>query len=910
MNRTFVVLVFLASSCTCVLGQSRLLDDFRSLEGWKPITSDGVTMSIKSAPGDVGKSMAIHFEFHGGSGYAIAEKAIPLDLPDNYQFTFHYRGNTPVNNFEFKLIDSLGNVFWIKELNIHYPKTWTKKRIRKGDITFAWGPSGGGTIRKVDSIQFVVSAGTGGKGTIYIDDFRIRRLVPDSVPLPNPIVSASSYQGKHTPAFAIDDNKSTSWESSGKSGKEWFQIDRQQVRDFGGLTISWNDKAFATHYVVELSDDGTDWTKGYEVRHGNGGTDYIYLPEAEARYVRLYFLKSNDKDKYSISEVAIHGPEFGTSLNAFFDSVAQAVPVGYYPKYFTNKQSYWTLIGVNGDSKKALMNEQGQIEVDISRFSIEPFLFLNDSLLTWHSFQSTQSLAQNYLPIPSVNWQRDSIQVDITGFAEGKAGSSVLIARYLVRNISSKRLRGRFFVAIRPFQVNPPWQFLNNPGGVCDISNINYNGETVGVDDKQIVPLTKPQWFGAVGFDSGDITEYLSRGIVPGAESVHDYFKHASAALLYDLDIPPGGEKEVCIAVPFHKTSPDYTPNMAGVDSFVERKLASTEKYWESKLNKVDIELPGAEQDIMNTVKSNLAYIFINRNGPAIQPGSRSYDRSWIRDGALTSAALLRFGDTKEVREFIDWYAKYLYPNGKVPCVVDSRGADPVPENDSEGEFIYAVIQYFQFTHDTTWLRGKFPEVVKVVRYIQSLRSQRMTDEYRNGTPEQRACYGLMPESISHEGYSNHPEHSYWDDFFTLRGLKDATLIAEILGETTLENEFAAERDDFRRCLYSSIRLAIRNNKIDYIPGCVELGDFDATSTTIGIDPGDELGNIPEPQLRNTFDKYYKFFEERKRNKIPWEAYTPYETRIIGTFVHLGDRDKAQELTNYFMHDRRPAAWN
>ncbi|MCI0690423.1 hypothetical protein L0337_00280 [candidate division KSB1 bacterium] len=43
------------------------------------------------------------------------------------------------------------------------------------------------------------------------------------------------------------------------------------------------------------------------------------------------------------------------------------------------------------------------------------------------------------------------------------------------------------------------------------------------------------------------------------------------------------------------------------------------------------------------------------------------------------------------------------------------------------------------------------------------------------------------------------------------------------------------------------------NKGIDFIPGCVELGDFDATSTTIGLDPCGELENIPQSQLNNTW---------------------------------------------------------
>jgi hypothetical protein len=96
---------------------------------------------------------------------------------------------------------------------------------------------------------------------------------------------------------------------------------------------------------------------------------------------------------------------------------------------------------------------------------------------------------------------------------------------------------------------------------------------------------------------------------------------------------------------------------------------------------------------------------------------------------------------------------------------------------------------------------------------------------------------------------------------------------------------------------------------VDYIPGCAELGDFDATSTTIGICPGGELGNIPEPALHNTFDKYYAFFKNRLTDTT-WLNYTPYETRVIGSFVLLGEKQRAAEALNFFMNDRRPAGWN
>ena len=41
---------------------------------------------------------------------------------------------------------------------------------------------------------------------------------------------------------------------------------------------------------------------------------------------------------------------------------------------------------------------------------------------------------------------------------------------------------------------------------------------------------------------------------------------------------------------------------------------------------------------------------------------------------------------------------------------------------------------------------------------------------------------GLLPISVSHEGYLAQPVHSYWDDFWALRGFRDAAHLARAAG--------------------------------------------------------------------------------------------------------------------------------
>ena len=267
--------------------------------------------------------------------------------------------------------------------------------------------------------------------------------------------------------------------------------------------------------------------------------------------------------------------------------------------------------------------------------------------------------------------------------------------------------------------------------------------------------------------------------------------------------------------------------------------LAQIKKSWREKLNRVRIET--ADPIINNTIRSNLAYFLINRDGPALQPGSRSYERSWIRDGALIGLALVRLGHAEETKAFARWFAKYQYESGKVPCCVDSRGADPVPENDSHGELIFLAAEIERYTGEVLIRKN----VDAAARYIEKLRSE------NHGEFE-----GLVTESISHEGYSAKPVHSYWDDFWALKGLEDAGL------KTTMREDLAA-----------SIRRTIAEKHIDYIPGAAELGDFDPSATAIAISPLGLASLLPERELTRTFDKYFDTLEK------PREEYTPYEMR-------------------------------
>jgi hypothetical protein len=156
--------------------------------------------------------------------------------------------------------------------------------------------------------------------------------------------------------------------------------------------------------------------------------------------------------------------------------------------------------------------------------------------------------------------------------------------------------------------------------------------------------------------------------------------------------------------------------------------------------------------------------------------------------------------------------------------------------------------------------------------------------------------------------------HSYWDDFFCWRGLTDAAWLAGQLVDAGVDSlgpeavRLATAQYRFAADLKASVAAAMKFHGIDYVPGCADLGDFDATSTTIALDPCDAAALLPAGALDRTFDKYWTFFSDRRAGAA-WKDFTPYEVRCIGAFARLGRDEQAWEMVEWFLSQQAVPGW-
>ena len=890
--------------------QARVIDDFTTIGEWKAAASDGVRASIHRAAAADGRALRLDFDLAGTAGYALATRPVSLDLPDDFEITFDLRADAPVNNLQFKLVDESGeNVWWMNHPNFAFPREWRRITIKKRQIHFAWGPTKDRALRHAARIEIVVAAGKGGgAGSITVRRLVLREREPQPATWPQPSAHASSAAVDAPAGLAVDGKLATAWKSDPARGREqWLTLDFGRPRELGGVVLRWNTGAYASRYDVEFSSDGTHWRTMRAVSAGRGGPDAILLPESETRYVRLA-LHDGPADAYALAEIEVRDVAFGESPNAFFEAIARESPRGTFPRGFSGEQSYWTVVGIDGGSDTGLLSEDGALEVAKGGFSIEPFVLFGTHVVTWADARSTQALQDDYLPIPSVTWHDPQWTLRVTAFASGTRERSHLYARYDVTNPTDAPLRLELVLAIRPAQVNPPAQFLNAPGGVSAIRDIRWDGRALTIDGaRKVSALRAPSEVGTFPFDSGPVPKLLAEGRWAGSDRVTDSFGYASAALGYPITLAPRASTTIALAIPLSgsASAPSIAPR--ALDRWITREQANVASAWRKTLTRVAIDVPVAAKPLVDTLRTAFAHLLIERDGPILRPGTRAYARSWIRDGAMIGESLLRLGRADVAADYLRWYAPHQFADGKMPCCVDARGADPVAENDSAGEFVFLVHDVYRYTGDRALLAAMWPHVDSAMRYVERMRQSGRTSTVRASAPE---LFGLLPASISHEGYSEKPMHSYWDDLWALKGYDAAVAIAEALSKPDRATSWRAQRDEFARDIAASFVASAAAHGVDYLPGAAELGDFDPTSSTIALAPAGNPSAIPSQLLRPTFERYWREFTDRRDGNKPWEDYTPYELRNVSAFVRLGWRERAHELLSFFMAGRRPVAWN
>jgi hypothetical protein len=731
-------------------------------------------------------------------------------------------------------------------------------------------------------------------------------------------ITVATGGGDNAPVI-MDGRRDTVWKSGAVDRAELL-LDLRKPRTISGLRIDW-DQQYAGSVDMAISPDGKEWRQvsHISVSEAQGQTDFLPHEASEVRYIRLVFADPlTAEGGFGIAEISLRGPTEAFTPFVQYQFDARKAPFGDYPPHLTGHQTYWTLVGLPMDSEESLFDEYGNMEFRQDGPILMPYVKEGDNLYSAAgAVNINQELQDGYLPVPTVQWEAgNGLHFRSEAITSGPVEASMTYVRHTLENRSDTVRKGEIIVTVRPAQINPKWQY----GGLSPIHSIRYLNETgklVMINDKNsYVSLSPADSFLATQYAHGDIANVLRGKGVPGARadskadnrSLNDETGTGllSAAWTYAFDLKPGESKEIVFAAPLHED----LSNLKTAGDFRELRQEYV-TLWTGKLDRVGFEL--ADKTVVNTVKSQAAYILLTQDGVVIQPGARSYNRSWMRDGAMISSALLRLGFFEEVREYLNWYSERVEPDGLVPPILDTSGKvyDGWGRNiewDSQGQFIYAIMEYYRFTGDRDFLEKHFDAVRRAMTYLVALRKRTLEPEYYKNLEAGERLKGILPPSISHEGFIK-PVHSYWDDFWAIRGWADGSEMAETLGREYIADWARTEAKDFSTSVKESIEKTIAWKSLDYIPVDADKGTPDPTSIAIALFPTEARSVLPADVLDRTFRDYYRMVKERDGGPEPY-AYTPYELRNILALTTLGYRKEAFDLHEILFEGRRPANWN
>lgn len=470
----------------------------------------------------------------------------------------------------------------------------------------------------------------------------------------------------------------------------------------------------------------------------------------------------------------------------------------------------WTGFRSPDSDSFALVDPAGALSPTAGQYSIEIALYENDRLRlpARRELRVVQSLLRD-LPIPVTEYSSKSCSIRWTVAGSSLNGDQILSKIEYDIDPSSE---ASIVIGIRPF--NPEGAALLHSIRCEDGSSIELNGR------EEIRLLTQPQKIRLSNLATGDA--YFT-GIDLDRVSCPDGI--CTAALFYPIRgrgeisllarsgademakptvrLPGIHERGLNAIVPridvslTRKLKKLYRklPAKRGRDSLVQsgggipsiqdsrtdtyrmdEDLQKTADYWEERLAR------GAAFRCANVEWNRASKIFSGHlltlcTGKKISPGVYTYNQFFFRDAAFLLSALTDWNFLDETRRVLQTYPSYQ--NGK-GFFKSQEG-----EWDSNGQALWTIHHYASASGDMELLKRFYPCMRAGALWIRNKRAKGYQKK-------------LLPAGFSAEHFGP-ADFYYWDNFWSLAGLREAARAATILHEEGDSALFQREYETYRK---------------------------------------------------------------------------------------------------------------
>ena len=501
----------------------------------------------------------------------------------------------------------------------------------------------------------------------------------------------------------------------------------------------------------------------------------------------------------------------------------------------------WTAIGILGRKEEAIVDPRGLLTPVPFGWSLDVWIVIGDKIYSPSQYSHVTQYLHFNLPMVNTIFEVEGVRIKIEIYSETAEGEDILFVKVVSENetLTEKILSVVF--AIRPY----------NPEGISLIKTIEYlpHNKCFIVNNKLgVIFDEQPNNILCTNADDGDIAKRYFNWTMIYKKSCKIGLASGLAEFKFNLNpkekkahiakLPAGQEKRLKgflhkVLKPIKKRElKERVEKIRAVD-FFDTKRASVNR-WKEKINE-GMQLSIPDERMQAAWDSNFAYLLLFFDGDVITPGPFTYHYFWFRDAAYSISALDKIGYGNDVDNIVNTFPRRQKRNG----FFESQEG----EWDSNGQAIWTIMEHYRFTKDKNMLRNLYPCIEKGANWIAKMQVKKIDPDSK--------LNGLMPYGLSAEHFGE-VDYYYWDDYWSLAGIREAMNAADELGFMDDKKMFEELYFKTRKNITSSIDKVCKERRVNALPISPHRGlDSAAIGSLVSVYPLD-IFNGNDPLVKET----------------------------------------------------------
>ncbi len=430
----------------------------------------------------------------------------------------------------------------------------------------------------------------------------------------------------------------------------------------------------------------------------------------------------------------------------------------------------WTAIGIPNCEELPIMDPRGLLTPFWDKWSLDTWIVTNEDSALLPSRMRTGEQKLDIHEGLAVVTQAKNNDLSLITRAEVSAKNHQPICCLTVEACS--KVDAWLVISLRPY----------NPEGISFIYDIEFSQDRkkLSVDETSTIIFDHPvDRCHASTYRKGDV--YIHLHDTSEQFNAHCDVGMVTAAALFELQ--PNQPRKVHVHIPLEKAYAKSTIR--------KRKLPLTP--WDNCLQtKCQLNIP--DKNIQQLYEIAVRTIILCSPGE-VYPGPYTYKRFWYRDAAFIVYGLLCAGLVDRAEQALLHFPKYQDRSGYFHS---QQG-----EWDSNGEVLWILKHFHEFTKRLPEGIDWWPIIQRGANWI-----------IKKRLPEDNSSLhaGLLPAGFSAEHLGPN-DFYYWDDFWSIAGLKAAARFAKFFGKEKAQNKFQDESISLSNSVNKSLNQVA--NRID-----------------------------------------------------------------------------------------------